>query len=450
MTSHALRMFQRALDTTGHNIANVNTAGYSRQTVEFKTQVPIPFYSNKWHSLGQGVALSAIVRARDGYLEQSARNNASTMGKFSTLATALKGIEAMYNEPGESGIAVALDRFFDSWSALGSNPGDSASRIQVQNAGVLLTSRVRNAYGQMVGLEGHLTTEADAAVARINQLGANIADLNLQIKRYTNSGGSPNDMLDQRDAAVRELSSLIDTHVERFEDGSYAVYVAGHTLVDQAGARPMPTTYDPVTSSFVASGVTYTVKSGALSGLFQSMASVTAQKSQLDALANELRTQFNTLHQTGIDQDGNTGNMFFNDALPQTGAIDFNLSAAVLASPRAIAAGVTGEPGDGGLALSLSQLRDTQLAALGNRTFQGYYLDNVGQLGSQAAYYEAAVATEQAVGEQIENQVQAVSGVSLDDEMAEMMRYQRSYQAAARALTVFDQVTEDLIEMLRR
>jgi flagellar hook-associated protein 1 FlgK len=133
-----------------------------------------------------------------------------------------------------------------------------------------------------------------------------------------------------------------------------------------------------------------------------------------------------------------------------TGAIDFDLSAEVKGSPRAIAAGLTGEPGDGGLALNLSQLRDTGLAALGNQTFQGFYLANVGQVSSQAAYYEAAAKTEEAVASQIESQVQAVSGVSLDDEMTEMMRYQRSYQAAARALTVFDQVTEDLIAMLRR
>ena len=249
--------------------------------------------------------------------------------------------------------------------------------------------------------------------------------------------------MDRRDMAVRELSSLIDTQVERFGDGSFAVFVAGHTLVNQAGARPMPTTFDPGASTFVASGVTYTVRGGQLAGLFQSMSSVETQKTQLDSLANELRTQFNTVHQTGIDQDGNTGTLFFNDTLPQSGAIDFNLSAAVLATPRAIAAGLTGQPGDGGLALSLSQLRDTTVVALGGQTFQAYYQANVGQLGTQAAYYQSAAETEEAVRSQIENQVQAVSGVSLDDEMAEMMRYQRSYQAAARALTVFDQVTEE-------
>ena len=136
MTSHALRMFQRALDTTGHNIANVNTPGYSRQTVEFKTQVPLTYYSDGMKSVGQGVSLSAISRIRDGYLEASARNNAGTLGKYQTLASTLKQVEGMYGEPSDSGIAAALDKFFDSWSALGANPNDSAvdSKFRTQGS----------------------------------------------------------------------------------------------------------------------------------------------------------------------------------------------------------------------------------------------------------------------------------------------------------------------------
>ena len=451
MASNALRLFQRALDTTGHNIANVNTPGYSRQTVEFKTQVPLTFYSEGWKALGTGVNLSAIARIRDAYLEASARDNSGNLGKYQTLAGALKQIEGAFNEPGDQGIASALDQFFDSWSALGSNPNDAAARTQVQNAGALLTSRVRGTWTQLQSSAGQLQSSMTTTLTQVNNLGAKIADLNTQIRQYAASGGSPNDLLDQRDAAVRELSGLVDTQVQTFQDGSYAVYVSNYPLVDSAGARPMPNnSFDAKTSTFVADGITYTVKGGELAGLFQSFTAVNDQMAQLDTFANELRTQFNTVHETGIDQDGNTGVDFFNDAAPQTGAIDFDLGAAVKASPRAIAAGTTGAPGDGGLALVFSQMRDTQFLSLGNQSFQGYYSANVSQVGSQAAYYQNALDTESAVGEQITNQVQATSGVSLDDEMAEMMKYQRSYQAAAKALTVFDQVTQDLIAMLQR
>lgn len=450
MASNALRLFQRGLDTTGHNIANVNTQGYSRQTVEFKALDPLTYYSEGWKALGQGVGLGAIARIRDGYLEASARNNLANTGKFQTLSATLKQIEGAYNEPGDGGIAAALDKFFDSWSALGSNPNDAGARLGVQNAGTLLTSRVRGTYNSLLTYGIQLSNTATTTVNRINQLSEQIAGLNVQIRQYAATGGHANDLMDQRDAAVREISGLVDTKVEAFQDGSYAVYVANYPIVDSAGSRPMPTTFDPVASTFDAGGITYTVRGGQLAGVFQAMAEIENQKTQLNTLANEMREQFNTLHATGIDQDGNTGAVFFNDAVPRTGAIDFDLSAAIKASPRAIAAGVSGQPGDGGLALSFSQMRDTSFATLGNRSFQDFYSSNLGAVGTQAAYYDAAAKTEEAVGQQIESQVQAVSGVSLDDEMTEMVRYQRSYQAAARALTVFDQVTEDLIAMLRR
>ncbi len=450
MASNALRLFQRGLDTTGHNIANVNTRGYSRQTVEYKALNALTYYSEGWKALGQGVGLSAIARIRDGYLEASARNNLGNSGKFQTLAATLKQVEAAFNEPGDGGIAASMDKFFDAWSALGSNPNDAGARLQVQSAGTLMTSRVRGTYNNLLSYEAQLTKTAESTVNRINQLAEQIAGLNTEIRQYAATGGHANDLMDQRDMAVREMSGLIDTKVETFEDGSYAVYVANYPIVDSVGARPMPTTFDPVAGTFDAGGITYTVRNGELSGIFQALSEVSTQKTQLDALANEMREQFNALHMTGIDQDGNTGIAFFNDAVPRTGAIDFDLSGTVKGSPRSIAAGLTGEPGDGGLALSFSQMRDTAFAALGNRSFQDFYSSNLGSIGTQAAYYDAAAKTEEAVGQQIENQVQSVSGVSLDDEMTEMMRYQRSYQAAARALTVFDQVTEDLIAMLRR
>ena len=448
MAGNALRFFQRALETAGHNIANVNTPGYSRQTVEFKTSVPLTIYSGGFKAMGSGVTISAIERARDSYLEASARDNNGSLGRFQTLSAALRQIESSFIEPGDEGIAASLDKLFDAWSALGSNPSADAARIQVQSAGSLVSSRIRGAYSRLSSQAAQVTTSINGTIDRINELGLEIDTLNQRIREFAATQGSANDLMDSRDVAVRELSGLIDTKVETFPDGSYAVYTAGLPLVDSVGSRTIPKTFDTTAGTFDAAGVTWTVRSGSLSGLFQASAAVTTQQTQLDSLANELRTQFNALHQTGIDADGNTGNDFFNVAL--NGAIDFDLSTEVKASARAIAAGTTGNAGDGGLALALGQMRDTTIVALGDLTFHGFYQGNVAQVASQAAFYQVAGDTEQAVANQIRSQVEAVSGVSLDDEMADMMRYQRSYQAAARALMVFDQVTEDLIAMLRR
>ncbi|HVL38294.1 MAG TPA: flagellar hook-associated protein FlgK, partial [Fimbriimonadaceae bacterium] len=291
------------------------------------------------------------------------------------------------------------------------------------------------------------------AIEDINRISQSIATLNAEIRARQTTGQQPNDLLDLRDQAVQELSLLADVDTYRLGDGSIGVYMNQFPMVDASGARPLPTTYDAATQTLTDANGTYEVRGGTLAGLFQSIVAVEDSMRQLDTLANTLRTEFNSVHITGTNLNGTSGIRFFNDSTPpnpQSGAIDFDLSAEVRADTSNIAAGVSGAAGDGGLALSLSRLRDTSLTALGDRTFNRFYSDLLGQIGRDSAYYRSARDTQVAVIEQIDQQIQSVSGVSLDDEMANLMKFQRSYQAAAKALTVFDQMTEDLIGMLRR
>ncbi len=452
VASNALRMFQRALDTTGNNIANVNTAGYSRQTVGFSTNDPLAFYCNGWRTLGQGMTISSISRIRDGYLDSRARSSAGDLSKYDTVATGLGQIEDICSVSADQGISAALDNFFNAWSGLGSNPSDTSQKVQVLNAGQTLADRVRGAYSQLTQLEGSTAQQVQTTINRINELGKNIADLNEEIRKYASSGNSPNDLLDQRDQAVLELSGLADTSVQTFSDGSYAVYVAGFTLTDSGGARTFPSTPGAQPGTFTDGSITYTPSSGKLAGLYQVSARIVTEKSQLDALANNLRNQFNTLHRTG---NNNAGIDFFNegavppDATIQNGAATFDLSAAVKASSANVVTSATGLAGDGGLALAMSKLSETFTGMPGGKTFQSYYLDATDRLAHDIQYYKGHVDTQKAVDTQIKQQQQSVSGVSLDDEMADMMRFQRSYQAAAKTLTIMDQMTEDLIGMLR-
>ena len=448
MASNALRMFSRAMETSGHNIANVNTPGYSRQTVEFKTNPALTIYSAGWKALGTGVGMSGIERIRNEYLERSSHGSSGSLGKFQTIATMLKRVEGVYGEPGDNGVAAALDQFFDSWSALGSNPTEPAARLQVRHAGSVLTERIRGAHNQIVGLEARVNAEAKATIEHINQLAESISALNDSIREFSITSGAPNDLLDQRDTAIRELSGLVNVTVSDWPDGTRAVYIGGFNLVDNVGAHALPSDYDYIASTVTDGTNDYPIRSGTLAGLFQTLGMIDDQKAEIGALADELRTQFNTIHATGINADGDTGINFFKPT-GIAGAADFSLSDEVIASLNAIAAGTTGNAGDGGLALTLAGLRDTALIALGDQTFHAYYSGNIGRLGTNVSFYESAESTEAAVAAQIANQMASVSGVSLDDEMADMIRFQRSYQAAARALMVFDQVAEDLIGMIR-
>lgn len=453
MAGRALRSFQRALEVSGHNVANVNTRGYSRQVVDFVTTDPTTLYFHGRHSLGTGVTIASIGRIRDAYLDERARGAVSDQGRFGTYSSKLIEIEGVSGEPGETGIAHALDKFFDAWSAFGSNPNQVGNRTQVKLAGQTLALRVRRTYSELDTMSKQIQVEAESVVGRINELGERIHALNGQIREATATGAQPADLLDQRDLALEELSSLASVHASTQSDGTVTVSIGKFQLVGGASAFVMPATFDPANQGVAGSGVAYPIRSGKLAGLLQSMERVAAEKTQIDTLANNLRTQVNALHETGTNANGTTGIQFFGDVTPpatQTGAIDFDLSAAILASDANIASGTSGDAGDGGLALSLAGLRSVPVAGLGARTFAAFYRDGVAELGADAAYLKNALSTTEAILQQVDSQRQAVSGVSLDDEMANMLRFQRSYQAAAKVMTIFDQSTQDLINMLQR
>ena len=452
MMSYAMRNFQLSLETAGHNVANVNTQGYSRQRVEFAANDPLTYYQQGWKTLGQGMHVSQIGRLRDAYLEKSANLSNGNLGKFGTAVGTLSSIERVYGEPSDSGIISAIGKFFDSWSALGSNPNDAGARLQTRDAGQVLTDRIRTAWKTFDQQGTDQAHQIDSVITSVNDLASQIDSLNKAIKGAVTSGNQPGDLLDKRDMAVSQLSSLVNVQTETFQDGTLAVYAAGFTVVDSAGTMPFPSTYDAVAGTVSNGTVTNPVRSGQLSGLFLGQAEIANQKARLDNLANTLRTQVNTVHMTGTNAAGTTNVQFFNDVVvpPQTGAIDFDLDPQIKADVNNIMTGVSGAAGDGGLAHSLSDMRDTSIVALGTKTFGSFMSETVANLASSVSYYTQAQTTEQAVMDQVSNQIQSVSGVSLDDEMADMVKFQRSYQAAAKTLSVFDQMTQDLLTMLNR
>jgi len=452
LTSNALRSFQRALDVTGHNIANVNTPGYTRQTVQFADTEPSLFYQGGVYSLGNGVRISSIDRIRDNFLAQRSLGAASDTGKFSTMANSMSNIQTLFAEPGGSGISDAMDKFFGAWSSLSADPTEPSAKMQVQQAGSTLASRVQNTY---MSLKDQLQNTSDTITSTLKQvsdLSKQIADLNGQIRQKQAEGATPNDLMDQRDQALQTLGGIVNVTTYPQTDGSVNVFMGNLTLVDSAGAVATPMTYNTATNQISDSTGTYDVGSGSLRGLFESAEQIKTYQGNLDTLANTLRTTVNSIHMTGTNSLGNTGVKFFNDVTPpatQTGAIDFALDPAVAANPQAIATSATGAAGDGGLALSISQLQDQPNAALGNVTFARYFANVVSDVGSQTNYWQNQSTTQQAVTDQINQQIQSVSGVSLDDEMSNMLKFQRSYQAAAKALSIFDQVTQDLINMVQ-
>ncbi len=460
--SSALRAFQRELDVTGHNISNVNTPGYSRQSVSLTASEPTTFTEGKLISLGNGVTVNSVNRVRDMFLEGRRQGANSDIGQADAQNSALQQVESIIQEPSTNGISSAMGQFFDAWSGLASNAGQSGLATSVQLAGQTLADRVRGTYLSLKDLSVQQTGLATQTIKDIQGKVNGIAVLNQQIRDTQAQGGEPNDLMDKRDQAVFELSGLVNINTVKSPDGSVAVYMNQLTLVDSGGPHTFPTTFSASGNSVTDVNGTYAVTGGKLKGIFDSINSITSYQGRLDNLANNLRTQINALHSTGINAAGATGLKFFNDVTsgPQTGAIDFNLdttgvvgppsSPGVGTSAQAIASGVSGSSGDGGLASSISAVRGQSISALGNSSFGDFYSNLVGDVGRDKQQVANTLTTKNALADQINNQVQSNSGVSLDDEMANMLRFQRSYQAAAKALSTFDSVMGDLIDMLKR
>ena len=443
--SRALQSFQQSLDTTSNNIANVNSPSYSRQVVNLQAT---PSYISGNLSIGSGVNVTQINRIRDAMLQNRQQDAYSQQGQAEGSLSNLEKVQSMFLDASGSGISNSLSNFFNSWSALGSNPTSAANLQQVQSAGRTLASQISGTYSQLKDQSTSQTTQINQTISDIQTLAGKIDTLNSQIRKETAGGTSANDLLDQRDQAISDLSKLVNVTTHQTSDGSITVAVGSFTLVDQVGAKQFPNSFNAASSTVTNSVGSWGISSGKLKGLFDNANQTAGYMSQLDNLANTLRTQVNSISTAGFTSAGTTGVQFFNDSNPQTGAIDFALSAAVDSSASNVVVGNSSAAGDGSAALALSNLQNTQLAGLGNQTFGGYYNTLVSTIGRDTNVAQNNVDTANGLSEQVDSQVQSTSGVNIDDEMSNMLKFQRSYQAAAKVLNTMDQVTSDLINMI--
>lgn len=436
------------MDVTGHNLANVNTPGYSRQTIDFQSMGDFSFWDHGVNNLGQGVTTGQIQRIRDNYLEQSQNRNASDLARANTTSDGLARIDDIYGEPGSSGLSTSLDKFFNAWSGLSSDPSSAAARTAVKSAAQTLTDGVRSRYSDLDQLASEATSQAHNTIDQVNSLAQQIAKINSKIVESGNQG-SPNDLLDQRDKAINDLSKLVDVRTAKLSNGAVNVSAGGFSLVNETVTHDLPNTFDPATSSITDGTSSFNIRGGSLAGQFETIQAARTQQGQLDKLADALRDQVNSLHATGKNANGDTGVLFFNDGSTAKGAIDFNLSDAVKADTRNIMTGTSGKASDAGLAKNLADLRNANVDSLGKQSITDFYKGNLTALAGDANYQKGLASTYNNISTQIQGQIASVSGVSVDEEMVNMTKLQRSYQANAKMLTVFDEVLQQTIDMVR-
>lgn len=231
---------QGALDVTGHNVANANTKGYSRQVANLVTTQPYfapQIYQPPVGQIGTGVVLKEVARVRDEFIDLQYRNEAKTLGYWDSLNTALSKIEAISNEPSEEGIRGVLDKFWEAWQSLSESPESQAVRALVLQRGEVVADTFRHMYQQLVELRDDLNAGIKARVEEINSLAQQVANLNVEIQAVVVAGQSPNDLYDKRDVLLDRLSQLAGVEIHPDRNGMVSVQVGGSPLV--LGGTPL-------------------------------------------------------------------------------------------------------------------------------------------------------------------------------------------------------------------
>lgn len=557
-----LQSHQVAIQTTGHNIANVDTDGYSRQRAELVSRWP---EDTSFGPLGRGVTVANIFRIRDPLLDAIFQDETQNFMELSVERDFLMRIEDILQEPGEVGLSALIDDFFASVQALANYPEEQPLRSSMVAAASVLADSLSDIDTRLEQLRTDANREIITRVPQVNALTLHIAELNHDIIKAEAGGTTANDLRDQRTVLLDELAELMDIYTVEMSNGSITVLVGGDVLVDgiyrtqlttQANPALDPERDDFVEIVMVATGRAINISGGRLKGLMDVRDTrVPAVGARIDILASTLISEFNNIHSQGTGLSGFTGLVSDNAVLdptadlddsaatglaftPVTGSFEINLidtlgnvvtsvipvdldgagaddslndlaanidavanvSAVVSAgnqlvvtadptyslvfsndtsnvlgalglntffsgsdasdiavnpvivnAPGMIAASLSTDPrdtGDNRNALAMAALQEARVLNAGTATINEFYEQTVAWLGVQTDRATDETEIVESFRRSIERRREEVSGVNLDEEVANLTRYQRGFEASARVFTVIDELLDTLINRL--
>ena len=442
---------QTAIEVTGTNIANVNTTGYSRQTADF-TDYPALLLDGFF--VGQGVDVGSISREHDAFLETQLNSKSIDLGYREARSNPLAAMEQAVSIS-DSSLSSKIDEFFASWQSLAANPGGSVEREAVLQKGVQVTDAFHSAVSELTSIATSTDQQLEAGMQGVNDKLAQLADLNVSIAKANADGYSPNADLDKRDLLVRELGQELGAiPVDGGEQGMIDLMLppedGGTTLVSGGTAGEIS-----LNLSGVPAGITVTLDGGGtdlvgedfggeLAGNLQIRdEDVPNAIAELDKLAFYLASAVNDVH-----NNGSPGDDFFGpDSLVLDGAASSIETA--FTDISLVSAGITSASGDNENALAMAALGNEDQTDLGNTTFVGFYGSLASSIGTASSQNELALEGAQDSMVQLENMRDAKVGVSLEEEMINLMQFQKGFEASARFISTVDEMMDTIIGMKR-
>ena len=443
-TANALRVYTQALSVTQNDVTNSSTPGYVKQTQALEA---MPF--DVTVGLPGGVRPGPVLSSRDGFAEQAVRDQQTALGLYQQKTSDLTPLETYFDVSASSGIAPAISKLFQSFSQLSVNPNDTVSRENVVEQATSLAESFRHTAEGLLSQGTNMDRDTRSTIDTINHLAATIAEVNSH-NRVDPSGGIDAGVDAQLNAALEELSQLVNFTALQQPDGTVSIFVGGQTPLVVGGntyaiSGDFSTAQTKILSS-TGADITSQMTGGKLSALLDDKDNVLpSYLANLNTLAAGLADQVNATLRNGVDQNGASPviDLFSYDAW-QGAAI--SLTANQLA-PYQIAAAVPGAPGGNGNALALSALADAK--NLNGYTFAQYYGNLGGAVGRDLSSAKDNQSTKQELLSQAQQLRTQVSGVSLDEEAERMMTYQKAYQAVSKMLGVLNGLTDTLMNIIQ-
>ncbi len=514
---------QSALYVTGHNIANANTPGFSRQRINFEQTSPYPAASMNRPQIpgqmGTGVEAGSVQRIREGFLDLQYRVEANKVGYYSSMSESLTKMEEIMNEPSESGLHATMEKFWNSLQDIASHTENTGARDVAAASGQMVADTLNYYYNSLSRVQQDIGSEIGVKVKEINALVSQIDQLNKQIASVEPNGYLPNDLYDERDMYVDQLSQLVNVkvtnvkpteygHAKDIAEGLYKIEIVGEdgksfspaaVLLDVTkaeGIKPanLLSVYDTTDAANedleLISGTITQVKvgdvalagikfSGELAGLIESYGYQDSTGNtagyypemiqKLNDFTKAFVMEFNSIHSKGytLNEEQKTGVNFFESDLGENPAKNIKVNAAILNDSSLIAAAsASGVAADGSVSsgnndnahelaliktkafgsfLSKQENPSDFPAALSSGNLDTYYSGIIGRLGVDSQSAQKNAKNSLVLADSVDKSRQSVSAVSLDEEMTNMIKFQHAYNAAARNITVVDEMLDKII-----
>ena len=460
-----LRAQQVQTETATQNVANADNPNYSRQTVDLAPSPAYPapgFDAIGPGQIGTGVSVVDVRRITDSFTATQLRSALSQQGADSVEQDTTAQIEGIFNELSSGSISDLLGQFWNAWQEVANAPTDPGVRINLVAKAQSLATALQQSSTQLNDVRQNLDQQIGVQVNTLNTLASQIANLNRQIVAVEATGQNANDLRDQRDSLVNQIAGIAQVSVTEQANGSIRVALGGVGLVD--GTTTTTLSLSPsgsgVSDVVAPGGTVIRPTSGSLAGLERMRDQVIPdQLSALDDWAQRLITAVNAV-QSGTDPTtGSPVANVYDLSTPGTpvqrpffvgtSAATIAVNPAIVQNPNLIAASRTANgPGDGANALAIAALQQDPTAGglpPGGITIDGQYQVFATAIGSAAATAKSNAANQEILVNHLHQRQAQISGVSLDEEAAHLVNYQRAYEAAARALTTFDQMLDKLI-----